>query len=91
MKAPAGVLKPVGCASMEALAGKKKIKRKKMTPGKRKKKTQFVLQEPPKCGGEEKKKRKTCVHMFCKNRPGTGEKKKEKVAYCFAYRGHLVL
>jgi hypothetical protein len=29
--------------------------------------------------------------VFCRNRPGTEEKKNEKVAYCFAYRGHLVL
>jgi hypothetical protein len=29
MKAPAGVLKFVGCASMEALAGKRKIVEKK--------------------------------------------------------------
>ena len=77
MKAPAGVLKPVGCASMEALAGQK-INKNKMTPGKRKKKMQFVLQEPPKNGGEEKKEKKICVHMFCRNHPRTGVKKKEK-------------
>ena len=80
MKAPAGVLNPVGCktgcASMEALAGKK-IKNKKGDSGEKKeKKMEFVLQEPPKYGGEEKKRKKNFMHMFCRNHPRTGEKKK---------------
>jgi hypothetical protein len=79
MKAPAGVLKPVGCASMEALAGKKEKKEKKITPREKKKALRFVLQEPPKNGGEEQKKENSYAGALQKPpKYGGGEKKKRK-------------
>jgi hypothetical protein len=84
MKAPAGVLKPVGCASMEALAGKKK--KKKVTPREKKKALRFVLQEQnpqnPRTG--EKGQKKNRMQVLCRNRPRTGEKRKEKKV-CMRY------
>ena len=78
---------------MEALAGKKKKlkEKKKDDSGKKKKENAICFAGTTQERGRRKKKRKICVHMFCRNRPEAGEKKKEKFAYCFAYRGHLVL
>jgi hypothetical protein len=48
------------------LLAKNKNKIKKMTPGKRKKrKMQFVLQEPPKNGGEGEEKEKRKENFMC--------------------------